>query len=74
MRYNTGRIDRTLRVILALIIMAIGFYYQSLWGLIGIIPLISGLTGFCPLYSIFGISTCHYQTVSDKSKNLQSKS
>ncbi|WP_445664658.1 YgaP family membrane protein [Fodinibius sp. AD559] len=73
MRYNIGRIDRALRVILALIIMAIGFYYQSLWGTIGIIPLISGITGFCPLYSIFGISTCDYQTVADKKKPSDSK-
>ncbi len=69
MRYNTGRIDRTLRIVIALIIIAIGFYYQSLWGLVGIIPLVSGATGFCPLYSIYGISTCHYQ-MSSKNQRL----
>lgn len=73
MRYNTGRIDRTLRVILAFIIISIGFYYQSLWATIGIIPLISGITGFSPLYSIFGISTCNYQAVVAKSKTLHKK-
>ena len=37
MRYNTGRIDRSLRILIALIIIAAGFYYQSLWGVVGII-------------------------------------
>ena len=72
MRYNTGRIDRLMRVIIALIIIAAGFYYQSLLGVIGIIPLVSGVTGFCPLYSIFGISTCHYRVGASKSKQFTS--
>jgi len=70
MRYNAGRIDRALRFLISLIIIAAGFYYQSLWGLIGIIPLVSGLTGFCPLYSVFGISTCHYKVESSKTESL----
>ena len=68
MRYNTGKIDRTLRVLVAFIILSAGFYYQSLWGLTGVIFLVSGITGFCPLYAVFGISTCHYDVVSEESK------
>lgn len=70
MRYNTGKIDRLLRVIISLIIIAAGISYESLWGLIGIIPLVSGVSGFCPLYSIFGISTCHYTVGSQKSERF----
>ncbi|MGK7370550.1 MAG: YgaP family membrane protein [Candidatus Halalkalibacterium sp. M3_1C_030] len=73
MRHNAGRIDRSLRFLISLIIIAAGIYYQSLWGIVGIIPLVSGVTGFCPLYSIFGISTCHYEVESNKTERLHLK-
>lgn len=57
MKNNEGNFDRTLRIILALIIFVIGFYYKSWWGLIGLLPLITGIWGFCPLYALFKIST-----------------
>lgn len=66
MTHNAGKIDRSLRFLISLIIIAAGIYYQSLWGIVGIIPLVSGVTGFCPLYSIFGISTCHYEVDPNK--------
>jgi len=56
---NVGTIDRTLRVIVGLALLSIVFVGpQTLWGLIGIIPLVTGLAGTCPVYSIFGIRTC----------------
>lgn len=58
MKYNVGNIDRLLRIVLGIIIFAVAYYYQSLWGIVGIIPLVSGITGFCPLYGAFGLSTC----------------
>ena len=73
MRINASRIDRTLRVLLALVVMAAGFYYQSLWGLVGIVPLVSGITGFCPLYAVFGMSTCHYEINDNEAKSLRLK-
>lgn len=57
MKKNVGIIDRLIRIALALIIIVAGFYYQSLWALVAIIPLVSGLSGFCPLYGAFGLST-----------------
>ncbi|NOZ60802.1 MAG: DUF2892 domain-containing protein [Calditrichaeota bacterium] len=58
MKKNIGSLDKTLRIILGLVILIVGIVAQSWWGLIGLIPLVTGLVGNCPLYSIFGISTC----------------
>ncbi len=59
MSRNEGTIDRTLRVILGLVLLSLVFVGpQTLWGLIGIVPLATGLIGNCPVYSILGISTC----------------
>ena len=58
MKANVGSIDRTLRIIIGLLIIAAGFYFQSWWGLVGIVPLGTALIGWCPAYLPFGISTC----------------
>lgn len=63
MTTNEGSIDRILRIIvgLALIALALGFIpgvKPSVWGWIGVVPLATGLIGWCPAYTIFGISTC----------------
>lgn len=59
MTKNEGNIDRILRVIVGLALISIVFVGpQTLWGLIGIVPLATGLIGSCPIYAIFGISTC----------------
>ena len=62
MSMNVGAIDRALRVIvgLALIGAALGLFgtaYASVWGWIGVIPLATGAIGWCPAYSILGVST-----------------
>ena len=57
MKINVGRTERMLRVVAGLIIIGVGVYYQSWWGVIGIVPLLTGLFRFCPLYSMLGIST-----------------
>lgn len=58
MKKNIGSADRIARIILGLVIIAIGLVYQSWWGMIGIIFLFTALINFCPLYLPFGISTC----------------
>lgn len=58
MKKNVGGIDRILRIVLGLLIGAAGVYYESWLGLIGLIPLATGLFSTCGLYSIFGWSTC----------------
>lgn len=59
MKKNAGKVDRVVRVILGLVLLSLIFVGpQSMWGLVGLIPLITGLMGFCPLYKIVGLSTC----------------
>lgn len=58
MKINVGSTERMLRVIAGIIIIGVGVYYQSWWGVIGVVPLLTGLFRFCPLYSILGMNTC----------------
>lgn len=57
MTRNEGNIDRIIRIALALVIFAIGLTTGSLLGLIGIVPLFTGVTGWCPIYTLLGVST-----------------
>ena len=63
MTVNEGTIDRVLRVIVGLGLIALALGYipgmaATPLGWIGVVPLVTGLVGWCPAYSIFGISTC----------------
>jgi hypothetical protein len=56
---NEGTLDRVIRVVVGLGILSLTFLGpQSRWGLVGLVPLLTGVVGFCPLYRIVGISTC----------------
>jgi len=59
---NESTLDRVLRIVLGVVLLAAFFYYpeSSLrwWALIGIVPLVTGLVGSCPIYRILGISSC----------------
>ncbi|MCV6625003.1 MAG: DUF2892 domain-containing protein [Cellvibrionaceae bacterium] len=56
---NEGTLDRGLRVVVGLVLLALVFVGpQTPWGYIGIVPLLTGIFGFCPAYKIFGINTC----------------
>ena len=58
MKHNMGKTDRILRGIVGIGVIAAGVYYQSWWGALGIIPIITTVVSWCPMYSPFGISTC----------------
>ncbi|WP_460854204.1 YgaP family membrane protein [Pseudomaricurvus hydrocarbonicus] len=59
MKTNVGTIDRTIRVVVGLILLALVVVGpKTLWGLIGLVPLLTGLVGFCPLYRLIGLNTC----------------
>jgi len=58
MSCNVGGIDRILRIVVGLVILGLYFWIPTLWVLIGLVPLLTGLFGFCPLYPIVGINTC----------------
>jgi len=56
---NEGTIDRALRVLVGIVLLALVFVGpQTPWGWIGLVPLLTGLVGFCPLYAAPGIKTC----------------
>ncbi|MFO1151632.1 MAG: DUF2892 domain-containing protein [Alsobacter sp.] len=59
MTRNVGAIDRTLRIVvgLALIAAAVAGWFTP-WGYIGVVPLLTALVGFCPAYTLIGINTC----------------
>lgn len=59
MKANVGGIDRVLRIVIGLALIAwVLFANGPTWAWIGIAPLATGLMGFCGAYSIFGISSC----------------
>jgi len=61
MKTNVGGFDRTLRIVVGLGLLSLILVLEGnarWWGLIGLVPLGTGLTGWCPLYLPFGISTC----------------
>lgn len=56
---NEGTIDRAVRIVLGLGLLSLAFIGpQSPLGYIGLVPLLTGLIGFCPLYKLVGLSTC----------------
>lgn len=57
MKANMGSADRIIRFILGAIIIALGFYFQSWWGIIGIVPVFTALINHCPAYNLIGVST-----------------
>ena len=57
MKCNVGNADRAVRLILGIVILAGGLIFRSWWGLIGLIPLITGIVSWCPLYVPLKINT-----------------
>ena len=59
MKQNIGAVERVIRIIAGLGILSLAFIGpETKWGYLGIVPLATGLTGWCPPYALFGISTC----------------
>jgi hypothetical protein len=63
LKQNEGSIDRTIRIITGIIVLFVGFFSltglaQTMAYVIGVIALITGILGFCGLYTFLGISTC----------------
>ena len=58
MNKNIGKIDSITRVILGIVIIAYGIMTSSWLGVIGAIPLVTGLIGWCPIYTFLKINTC----------------
>ncbi len=59
MKSNVGSIDRGLRIVVGLLLLSLTVWGpHTMWGLIGIVPLLTGVFSFCPLYTMLGMSTC----------------
>lgn len=57
MTVNVGNADKIIRIVLGLVILVVGYLNESWWGLVGIVPILTAFVGYCPAYSLFGIST-----------------
>ncbi len=55
---NEGTVDRAVRVVLGIALVALALTKGWVWGWIGVLPLVTGAVGWCPGYLPFGISTC----------------
>ena len=58
MNRNVGSTDKVIRVVLGAAIIGAGVYFQSWWGAIGALPILTALMGWCPPYAMLGINTC----------------
>jgi hypothetical protein len=58
MKLNVGGIDRILRILVGLALVAWAVMGGPVWAWIGVVPLGTGAIGFCPLYPVLGLSTC----------------
>lgn len=59
MKKNIGSVDSILRIIVGLFVLSLIFWGpKSLWGLVGLVPLFTGIIRYCPLYPVLGINTC----------------
>ncbi len=59
MHKNVGTLDRTLRIVAGLALIALAATGTvGLWGWIGVVPLVTGVMSWCPAYSLLGIKTC----------------
>ena len=57
MKPNVGQTDRTIRIVLGVVIIVAGVYFKSWWGVIGIVPILTAVIRWCPAYLPFGISS-----------------
>ena len=58
---NVGGIDKILRIVAGIVLIASVFLAPAVmnpWGWIGVVPLLTGLFNFCPLYTLLGLNTC----------------
>lgn len=59
---NEHPVERVLRVVIGLAALSLVFWGpRTMWGLLGAVPLATGLLGSCPLYTLFGLRTCKLQ-------------
>jgi hypothetical protein len=61
MKTNVGGVDQVLRIVVGLGLLSLILILEGnarWWGLVGLLPLLTGVVNFCPLYALIGINTC----------------
>ena len=59
MKTNVGGIDKILRILVGILLIVMAYMnVVGVWGYVGVVPLLTGLIGWCPLYPLLGISSC----------------
>lgn len=58
MTVNMGMIDRAARLVLGVVLIALALFNGMSWGWVGVVPLLTAIVGFCPLYTLIGLNTC----------------
>jgi Protein of unknown function (DUF2892) len=64
MTINEGKTDRTLRIVVGILLLGLALFLEGnlRWlGLVGLVPLATGILGNCPVYILFGMNTCQSQ-------------
>lgn len=61
MKANVGTVDKAVRIVVGIGLLSLLYFVDSAarwWGLIGLVPLLTAIFGYCPLYQLLGLSTC----------------
>ncbi len=62
MKKNVGGIDKILRIVAGIVLLSLTVVGpKTLWGLVGLVPLLTGSFGFCPFYPLLGMNSCPMQ-------------
>lgn len=64
MQTNVGTADRVIRIIVGVVLLSLLYFLEGnarYWGLIGIIPIVTALVGWCPTYLLVGVNTCRQE-------------
>ncbi|PWV60519.1 YgaP family membrane protein [Plasticicumulans acidivorans] len=67
MTKNVGQLDKILRIIVGLVLIGLTLAGQiGVWGWIGVLPIATGLMGWCPAYTLIGLKTCPTESKSEQ--------
>jgi len=69
MKCNVGGMDRIARIVVGLALVAFAVYSGQVWAYVGVVPLVTGAAGFCPLYPIFKFSSSCNKDCGCKNEN-----
>ncbi|KEQ23149.1 YgaP family membrane protein [Paenibacillus tyrfis] len=63
MNCNVGKTEQVFRISIGVTIVLMGLYYKNWWGIIGLAPIITGATRYCPANALLGIQNCQVENI-----------